>query len=138
MKTFMRKSGAILTTAVCLTTAASSVHAQNTADGPEIVVTGTRVARTVDESLSPVTVVTRAEIENKQPLDIQNLVRDVPGISLVNSGGLGKATSISLRGSETNHVLILVDGVRIGSATTGSVQLQHIPIQQLPQSSDTT
>jgi vitamin B12 transporter len=97
----------------------------------EIIVTGSRIAQTVDESLSPVTVITREAIEEKQPKDIQDLVRDLPGISMVNSGGLGKSTTISLRGSENNHVLVLIDGARVGSATSGQVSLQHIPVDQI-------
>jgi vitamin B12 transporter len=135
MKTKTKNAGwmlAIAATSFSLTqTLTLPVQAADDLTNPDIVVTGSRIVQTIDDSLPPVTIITREAIEIKQPRDVQDLVRQIPGVSLVNSGGLGKSTSISLRGSESNHVLVLVDGVRVGSATTGSVALQHIPVQQI-------
>ena len=94
-----------------------------------IVITGSRTAQTVDETLVPVTVITRKDIEDKQAQTVAGLLRDVPGLVISNNGGLGKATSIRLRGTESDHVLVLMDGVKIGSATTGTAAIQHIPVE---------
>ncbi|MEE9445614.1 MAG: TonB-dependent receptor, partial [Cocleimonas sp.] len=55
----------------------------------------------------------------------------VPGISIKNDGGIGKGTSVSIRGTNTGHLLVLVDGVKIGSATLGQVSFQHLPISEV-------
>ena len=51
------------------------------------------------------------------------------GISLVNQGGLGKVSAMFMRGAESDQVLLLVDGVRVGSATSGQPALQDIPLE---------
>src|SRR5690606_29127256 len=52
-------------------------------------------------------------------------------INLANQGGPGKLTSLFLRGTESDHVLVLVDGVRIGTATAGMVMFQDLPLEQI-------
>ncbi len=98
---------------------------------PEVVVTATRIAQTVEDTLAPVTIITREDIERQQVRDIRDIFRNVPGMGLVNSGGLGKATSVSLRGTESTHVLVLIDGVRVGSATKGTTSFSDIPVEQI-------
>jgi len=103
----------------------------NVTQNPEIVITASKIAETVDDTLAPVTIITRKDIEQQQPRDIQDLFRNVPGLSLTNSGGLGKSTAVYMRGTETNHVVVLIDGVRVGSATKGTTAFQHIPVEQI-------
>lgn len=93
-----------------------------------IVITGSRTAQTVDQTLTPVSVITREDIEQKQATTFSELLRDVPGVVISNNGGLGKATSIRIRGSEADQVLVLLDGVKIGSATVGTAAIEHIPV----------
>lgn len=97
----------------------------------QIIVTATRTARTADETLASVTVITREEIDRRQATSVQEVLRGVPGLGVANSGGLGKATSVFLRGTNSDHVLVLVDGIRIGSATLGTAAFQDIPIDQI-------
>ena len=94
-----------------------------------LVVTTTRTAQSADESLAAVTVITREEIERKQAASLPELLRSVPGVTLANNGGPGKSTSLFLRGSESDHVLVLIDGIKVGSATTGSVAFQDLPVE---------
>ncbi len=96
-----------------------------------IVVTADRKARTVDETLAPVTIITRKDIEKYQATDVAEVLRRVPGINISNNGGVGKQTSVFLRGTASNHVLVLVDGVKIGSATTGATAFEHVPLDQV-------
>ncbi len=100
-------------------------------DFEPIIVTATRTAETADETLASVTVITRDEIERRQALSVQDLLRGVVGLGVANSGGPGKATSVFLRGTEEDHVLVLIDGVKIGSATLGTTAFQNIPIDQI-------
>lgn len=108
----------------------ASVHA---ADVPSdaVIVTATRTAQTVDETLTSVTVITRKDIERRQATSVQDVLQGVPGLSLANNGGLGKFTSVFLRGTEADHVLVLIDGVKVGSATSGTTAFQDLPIEQI-------
>jgi vitamin B12 transporter len=103
---------------------------ESTALAP-VVVTATRTAETADETLASVSVVTREDIERAQVRSVPDALRGLPGVTFSNSGGPGKLTSVSLRGTNTSHVLVLVDGVRIGSATAGITSLETLPIEQI-------
>ncbi|MFA9440021.1 TonB-dependent vitamin B12 receptor [Uliginosibacterium sp. sgz301328] len=94
-----------------------------------IIVTADRVARTADETLASVTVITREDIERQQAVSVPDALRGVPGVTLSNTGGRGKATSVFLRGTNSDHTLVLIDGMKIGSATTGAAALQDLPIE---------
>jgi vitamin B12 transporter len=96
-----------------------------------VVVTATRTAETADETLVPVSVVTREEIERTQARSTVDLLRGLPGVVLSNSGGPGRVTDLYLRGTNANQVLFLVDGIKVGSATTGQTEFQNLPVDQI-------
>ncbi|HEB99199.1 MAG TPA: TonB-dependent vitamin B12 receptor [Thiotrichales bacterium] len=96
-----------------------------------IVITATRTAQTADETLAPVTVITREDMERRQDRDLAETLRQVPGLSIANNGGPGKTTSVFLRGTESDHVLVLIDGIKAGSATTGTFAFQDIPVDEI-------
>lgn len=91
-----------------------------------IVVTATRTAISVDDSLAAVSVIDRHQIEQLQPADFLDLLSLTPGVDVSKNGGRGANASLFLRGTNSGHVLVLVDGVRIGSSTLGLVSLQNI------------
>lgn len=109
----------------------SPASADDATDLDGVVVTATRTARTQDATLAAVTVIDRAEIERRQVLSLPELLRGMPGISIANNGGAGKQTSLYLRGADSDHTLVLVDGLRLGSATNGAAALQDIPLDQI-------
>ncbi|ROR32049.1 TonB-dependent receptor domain-containing protein [Inmirania thermothiophila] len=96
-----------------------------------LIVTATRTAETADETLASVTVITREAIERSQVRSVQELLAGLPGIGIANNGGDGKATSLFLRGTESDHVLVLVDGVRVGSATLGTTAFEQLPLAEI-------
>ncbi|WP_159016645.1 TonB-dependent vitamin B12 receptor [Cognatiluteimonas profundi] len=122
----------LLSTALALCLPASAL-AQSTdaTDLDQLLVTATRTAVTVDASLAAVEVIDRDEIDRSQAHSLPQLLRGRAGINLVNQGGLGKVTTLFLRGTESDHTLFLVDGVRIGSSTSGLASLQDIPIEMI-------
>lgn len=97
----------------------------------EIVVTATRTAQSADATLASVSVITRQDIDRLQAQSLPDVLRGVAGLTLSNNGGAGKTTSVFLRGTNADHVLVLVDGVKIGSATTGTASFQDIPVAQI-------
>ena len=96
-----------------------------------VVVTATRTAQTVDALLAPVSVIDREEIEALQPVTVSDILRTVPGVSVSNTGGLGQPSAVFLRGAEFDHVLVLIDGVKVGSATLGSTAFQFLDPDQI-------
>jgi len=96
-----------------------------------VVVSGARTAQTADEVLVPVSVITREEIEKFQVNSVQELIRATPGVAVTNNGGQGKISSVFLRGTESDHVLVLIDGVKVGSATAGTTPFEFLPVEQI-------
>ena len=96
-----------------------------------VIVTATRTAQTVDDSLASVTVINAEQIEQQQAHDLLSLLTSVSGIDMTNNGGMGKTTSVFMRGTSTSHVLVMVDGIKVGSATNGNIAFQHIPVSQI-------
>ncbi len=94
-------------------------------------ITANRTAQSNVDSLASVTVIDRAEIERLQAQSVPDALRGVPGLNFSNNGGLGKASSAFLRGTESDHLLVLIDGIRVGSATLGTTSFQDIPIDQV-------
>lgn len=93
--------------------------ADSTYEGDPVQVTATRSEQSVDDSLAAVSVITRDEIERSQAPDLLELLRLEAGIDVARSGGPGGQTSVFMRGTNSNHVLVLVDGVRVSAAGTG-------------------
>jgi len=89
------------------------------------------------------TVIDSKAIAQSQAQDVAELLRSQAGIDVASSGGAGKTTSVFLRGGNSGHTLVLIDGVRVGSATTGSFDwanlstsdIERIEIVRGPQSS---
>lgn len=96
-----------------------------------VIVTATRTAQTADASLASVTVISRKDIERQQARSIQDLFRGLPGISIANNGGPGKNTSVFMRGAESDQVLVLIDNIKVGSATSGTTAFENIPLEQI-------
>ncbi|MET0280102.1 MAG: TonB-dependent receptor [Steroidobacteraceae bacterium] len=99
------------------------------ADLSEVVVTANRLPQSQDATLASTTVITRADIIARQARSIEDLLQGVDGFAISNSGGPGKLTSFFVRGADADQLLVLVDGVRIGSATAGTPALQNIPVE---------
>jgi vitamin B12 transporter len=97
-----------------------------------IVVTASRQPTRTNELLSDVTVIEREEIEAAGPAaSLPDLLARQPGLEISRSGGPGTTSSVFLRGSNSGHVLLLIDGIRAGSATTGAPNFAYLPLQQI-------
>jgi vitamin B12 transporter len=98
---------------------------------PDLVVTPSRAVESLGESLASVSVITRDDIETSGAPDLLELLRLQAGVDIVRSGGAGAQTSVFLRGSNSNHVLVLIDGVRASSANTGAYAWEQLPVNQI-------
>ncbi len=108
-----------------------------------VVVTASRVAEDAGRVSADVTVIDQNQIEKSQAQSVAELLRHQAGIDVVATGGPGKNTSVFIRGANSGHTLVLIDGVRMGAATTGSfdwsdlstADIERIEIVRGPQSS---
>lgn len=115
--------------AVCLFP--SAAHAAAASEQPAMLVTANRRAETIDDTLAHATLIERAEIESTGARDVLELLRRFAGVELARSGGPGQSTSLFLRGTNSNHVLVLIDGVRVASTNQGSFDFAHLPLAQI-------
>ncbi len=92
----------------------------------DIVVTATRTPLPIEQAIVPVTVITRQDIEQSLASDLAELLRFEAGVEIGRNGGPGQGTSIFMRGTESNHTLVLIDGVRINPGTVGGAAVHYI------------
>ena len=85
-----------------------------------IIVTAGRTIQPLDQALARTSVISRVDIELSQAPDLLELLRQQAGVDVIRTGGPGGQTSLFLRGSNSNHVLVLIDGVRVAAAGTGA------------------
>ena len=100
-------------------------------DPEEVVVTATRLPQTLNKTIADTTVLNEQEIRNSGAPDVETLLRSLAGVEVVQLGGLGSQSGIGMRGTSSTQVLVLIDGVRIDSATTGSTALEHIMLDSI-------
>ncbi|MBK8066256.1 MAG: TonB-dependent receptor [Rhodanobacteraceae bacterium] len=96
-----------------------------------VTVTASRRPQAAADVLAEVSVIDRAQIDASGAPDLLELLRRQPGVDLARTGGSGQQTSLFLRGGNSNHVLFLVDGVRVASANTGAAAFEHLPLDQI-------
>jgi vitamin B12 transporter len=125
-----RAAGAATFTATVAALVSTALHAADTQLDP-IVVTATRQATRTNELTSDVSVITREEIDQAGETTLAQLLARQPGIQYVANGGAGSNSGVFIRGANTNQSIVLIDGQRIGSATSGSAALSRIPLDQI-------
>ncbi|MGZ8253083.1 MAG: TonB-dependent receptor domain-containing protein, partial [Methylophilaceae bacterium] len=109
-----------------------SIFAANTTvQTTDVVVTASRVSQTRESVISDVTVINSAEIERAGQSTFLELMQTQPGIEVSSNGGAGKTTSLFMRGTNPNHVVVLIDGIRVSSATSGTTTFENIPLAQI-------
>lgn len=97
----------------------------------EIVVSASLTEIPRQRSGSSVTILDRAEIERRNETTVLELLRTVPGLEVAQTGGPGKATSVFIRGGNSSHTLVLVDGVRVNGTTTGAYDFADLTADNL-------
>lgn len=95
---------------------------------PEVVVTASLTPVQLLQTGSSVTVISSSEIENSHAAVVSDLLRNVPGVAINRGGVLGSTTQLRMRGSEGNHVLVLVDGMEVNDGSQGDeFNWAHMP-----------
>jgi vitamin B12 transporter len=93
-----------------------------------VVVSATRIATPVAQVASSITVITAADIERRQDRSLPDVLREVPGLSITQTGAAGGQTSLFMRGTNSNHVKLLVDGIDMAdpSTPTGAADISKL------------
>ena len=95
------------------------------------VVTASRSEQSLSDALPHTTVISRADIERSQAPDAVTLLRREAGVEIAQSGGPGATASLFMRGASSNQTLILIDGVRVSSGTSGNAQIDQLMADQI-------
>ncbi len=97
----------------------------------QVIVTAARLAQPPDEVLADVRVIDRDLIERAGSTGLAQLLQRHGGVEISASGGAGQVSGVFLRGSNANHVVLLIDGVRVNSATAGTNAFEHLPLAMI-------
>jgi vitamin B12 transporter len=97
----------------------------------KITVTANKFEQPINDVLASVAVIDRADIEKANYRDLPAILNTIAGIDIVRNGGLGQKADIFVRGASAKYTLVLVDGVRVSDASSGSVSLTNIPVNSI-------
>jgi len=110
---------------------ASAQGLDRSASLAEVVVTASRTPTPLEDTLASVTVISAADIAALQASDLPALLEDVPGIEMARYGGRGTISNVFLRGAESRHTLILLDGMAMSNLNFGTTPLEHITLADI-------
>ena len=111
--------------------AQQALPAGSTPELNEVVVTATRVDSPILDSPSLATVITSQDLFQAGAVDLSGVLAQQSGVVVNDYGPQGQSKSVSIRGSTSSQVLVLVDGIRLNSSFDGSVDLSRIPIAMI-------
>jgi vitamin B12 transporter len=117
----------------CAAALAGPLAAAEPAELQAIVITATRVPTPAIEVASSISVVTAADIEARQERTFADVLKDLPGLNVVQTGGPGGVTSVFMRGTNSNHTKVLIDGIDVGdpSNSTGAFDFGQLLTQDI-------
>ena len=105
--------------------------AADNSQNESIVVTATRQATRANELMSDVSVISREEIEAAGQSTLEQVLARQPGIQYQANGGPGASSGVFIRGASPKQSIVLIDGQRTSSATSGDTALSRIPLSQI-------
>ena len=108
-----------------------TVVAAEQIDLDEVVVTASRTPQTRESVIADVNVIDEEDIQRTGQSTLVELLAQQPGIEITSSGGAGTLSSIFMRGTNSGHVVVLIDGMRVDSATVGSTAIENLPVGQI-------
>lgn len=99
--------------------------------GDAVVVTARRGEQPLVETIQHTTVITQRQIRESQAVDLPSLLRKEAGVEFLQQGGTGSVSSLFIRGTGSTQSLILIDGVKVSSLTTGRTAIDQIMLDQI-------
>ena len=98
---------------------------------PPMVVTATRIEQPVSEIGTTVTVVDQDQIHSQQIQSVDEVLREVPGVTVMKAGSPGTLADVSIRGASPSQTLILIDGVEVNTGSTGGFDITNLTTDNL-------
>jgi vitamin B12 transporter len=96
-----------------------------------VVVTATRIETPLEQVTNSVSVITSDDIRSRQAETVLEVLRNVPGLDVVQTGSRGNVTSVFIRGANSNQALVLIDGVEVNGTTTGGFDFAHLTTESI-------
>ena len=116
------KRGVVLTSAIAVLLSPAGVRAANDQQEKSlgtVVVTATRTEQPITQATTSIAVITRDDIESRDAPAVIDVLRDVPGVDVSQSGSPGSTASVFIRGANADQTLVLIDGTEVNSPTLG-------------------
>ncbi|MFP2769067.1 TonB-dependent receptor domain-containing protein [Oceanisphaera sp. KMM 10153] len=108
-----------------------AAYAQNSSDSTNITIYN-RVEQPLTSALAPVEVITKAEIERRQPRSLVDLLEALPGMQFGSQyGGVGQGSSLFVRGTNSDHVLVLLNGRPMAQMVSSNVDFSQLPVSNV-------
>lgn len=108
-----------------------AAFAQNSSEPTSITIYN-RVEQPLTSALAPVEVITKADIERRQPRSLIDLLETLPGMQFGSqSGGIGQISSLFVRGTNSDHVLVLLNGKPMAGSVSGDVDFSQLPVNNV-------
>ena len=98
---------------------------------PPVIVTASRAEQALTDLLADITIIGAEEIARAGAGGLAALLQRQPGVEIIANGGPGSTSGVFLRGANTGQTLVLIDGLRVGSSTSGTAPLEAIPLEQI-------
>jgi vitamin B12 transporter len=124
-------AGSLLLAGINAQSQAQENSSDNSLELPNMVVTATRTDVAKNQLSAATTVYTRKDIEHLQVQTLPDLLKGTSGIDMTQQGGYGKIASVFMRGTNPDQLLVLIDGIKVGSVTAGTTSFEFIPIDQI-------
>ncbi|MEQ1598989.1 MAG: TonB-dependent receptor [Methylotenera sp.] len=120
----------IIASLIVLAFASPSYSAENI-ELDDVVVTATRTPQPRETLIADVSIIEQEEIQRAGQTTLVELLQQQPGVEVSSNGGTGKLSSVFMRGTNSGHVVVLIDGMRIGSATAGITAFENLTLSQV-------
>jgi vitamin B12 transporter len=132
------KFNARLAVLPCILTALSTqitmAIAQSSTPAPilkEVVVSASRVAVPVTDVIADVSVIDRVILDQAGQSTLRDILGQLPGVQFVSNGGYRSSTKMFLRGATSAQTIVMIDGIRVGSATSGEASYENMPLDRI-------
>lgn len=97
----------------------------------ETVVTASRVPTPVTDVIADVSIIDRQALERAGQSSLRDILAQQPGVQMVSNGSYRSSTGVFLRGASSSQTIVLIDGVRVGSATLGTAPFENFPLARI-------
>ena len=126
-----RSACALAAMLACAVVADASAQVSATPAADTVVITANRSAQPLSRVLSDISILERDAIERSGASCVADLLGRLPGIEFARNGGPGGTTSVFIRGAESRHTAVYIDGLRVDAQATGGAPWELLPIDQI-------